>query len=51
LLEDADLGQEVRIRTLIGRELRGTLRVINPSYTHSFGETVPELLTIGIGDE
>ena len=40
--------QEVRICTLIGRELAGTLRVINPSYTHSFGETVPELLKIGI---
>lgn len=48
LQEDAELGQEVRICTLIGRELAGTLRVINPSYTHSFGETVPELLKIGI---
>lgn len=47
LTKDAELGQEVTIRTLIGRELRGTLRVVNPSYTHSFGETVPELLTIG----
>lgn len=51
LAEEAELGQEVAIRTLIGRELRGTLRAINPGYTHSFGETVPELLTIGIGDE
>jgi len=47
LAESAELGQEVTIHTLIGRELRGTLRVANPSYSHSFGETVPELLTIG----
>ncbi len=47
LAEDAELGQEVLIRTIIGRELRGTLRILNPSYGHSFGETVPELLTIG----
>lgn len=47
LAEDADVGEEVRIRTIIGRELHGTLRTVNPGYTHSFGETVPELLTIG----
>ncbi len=48
LLEDAEPGQQARIRTLIGRELDGALRAVNPSYTHSFGETVPELLQIGI---
>lgn len=47
LLEDAELGQEVRVCTRIGRELCGTLRLVNPSYTHSFGETIPELLDIG----
>lgn len=51
LAEDAELGQETRIRTIIGRELRGALRVVNPGYSHSFGETVPELLTIGVGNE
>ncbi len=51
LAEDAELGQEATIRTLIGRELRGTLRAVNPSYAHSFGETVPELLTIGVSGE
>ena len=48
LLEDAELDQEARIRTLIGRELSGALKTVNPSYTHSFGETVPELLEIAI---
>ncbi len=47
LLEAAELGAEVKICTIIGRELSGVLRTVNPSYTHSFGTTVPELLTIG----
>lgn len=47
LLEDAELGAPATIRTIIGRELSGTLRVVNPGYTHSFGSTIPELLTIG----
>ena len=47
LLEPATLGGPARIRTLIGREQAGTLLVVNPSYTHSFGQTIPELLTIG----
>ena len=48
LLEDAELEKDARIRTLIGRELSGALKTVNPSYTHSFGETVPELLEIEI---
>jgi len=47
LLEDAELEQEARIRTRIGRELAGILKTVNPSYSHSFGTVVPELLTIG----
>ncbi len=47
LQEDGVIGQEVTIHTIIGRELRGTLKTVNPSYTHSFGATVPELLVIG----
>ena len=46
LLEDTELEKDARIRTLIGRELSGALKTVNPSYTHSFGETVPELLEI-----
>lgn len=48
LLEPAELGGPARIRTIIGRELSGTLIRINPGYSHSFGNTVPELLTIGL---
>ncbi len=47
LLEEAQIGQQVRIKTIIGRELSGELKVINPSYRHSFGTVIPELLTIG----
>jgi len=47
LVEPAELGGPARIRTIIGREWSGTLIAINPSYSHSFGSTVPELLRIG----
>ena len=47
LVEDAELGAVVRIRTIIGRELQGILKTVNPGYSHSFGTVVPELLTIG----
>jgi len=49
LLEDrAEMGQEVRIRTLIGREVAGTLAAINPRYEHGFGDPQPELESIGL---
>ena len=49
LLEDADLGQQVKIRTIIGQVHSGKLRIQNPGYGQSFGHTVPELLKIGRG--
>lgn len=48
LTTDAELGQEVVVRSLIGREHHGRLVVGAPEYTHSFGPTVPELLHIGL---
>jgi hypothetical protein len=51
LLEEAEIGAQARLRTLIGRELHGRLTTVNPSYEHSFGETVPELLEIGLDRE
>lgn len=47
LIEPAELGEPARIRTIVGRELSGVLKTVNPSYSHSFGTVVPELLTIG----
>jgi 2-amino-4-ketopentanoate thiolase alpha subunit len=49
LLEDAELGQHVRIRTIIGNEHSGKLRIENPGYGHSFGNTFPELMRVGAG--
>ena len=43
LLEDAELGQHVRIRTILGNEHAGKLRIENPGYGHSFCNTFPEL--------
>ena len=51
LLDDGVMGATVRIRTLIGREMEGTLKQVNPSYRHSFGEVVPELLRIGLEED
>ncbi|MGI6258273.1 MAG: 2-amino-4-oxopentanoate thiolase subunit OrtA [Anaerolineaceae bacterium] len=51
LLEDAQLGQTTRIKTIIGRELEGELITVNPHYAHSFGNIVPEILTIGTDEE
>jgi hypothetical protein len=48
LLTDAATGEVVRVRTLIGREIIGRLTTVNPGYEHSFGDTVPELLDIGL---
>lgn len=45
--EEGEIGEEVRIKSIIGRELSGKLVRVNPSYSHSFGKVVPELLKIG----
>jgi hypothetical protein len=47
LLQAAQVGDEVEIETCIGRHITGTLVIINPAYTHSFGPPIDELLTIG----
>lgn len=47
LTHPAAAGDEATIRTLIGRTHTGVISRINPGYSHSFGETVGEILTIG----
>ncbi|MBD4633902.1 hypothetical protein GUG51_25295 [Xanthomonas citri pv. citri] len=49
--EEAHIGDEVTITSIIGRRHTGVLDCVNPSYSHSFGNTVPELLTIGTTHE
>jgi len=45
---DAEMGDTVSITTYTGRKMEGTLVEIKPTYTHSFGDNVPELLQIGL---
>ena len=46
LEEEGELGQEVTIKTVTGRIVKGTLYAVQPRYTHDFGVFVPELLKI-----
>ncbi len=46
LQEDANIGDEVTIKTAANRITKGTLVEVNPYYTHSFGEFVPEIIEI-----
>ena len=48
LLEDgANIGDNVKVETYIGRTIEGKLLEVNPYYEHDFGKCVPELLYIG----
>jgi hypothetical protein len=47
LLEDAELGQQVRVRTVTGKVFQGKLRIQSPGYGASFSHAVPELLKYG----
>ncbi len=46
LTEDADLFDIVNIKTTTGRIESGRLKEANPPYKHSYGDFVPELLTL-----
>ena len=45
--ESANIGDEVRIETFIGREISGTLHQVNPIYNHNFGGPQKEIIYIG----
>lgn len=45
--DKADIGNDVKIRTLSGRMVEGELVQIKPSHKYDYGETIPELLTVG----
>ncbi|HHT20831.1 MAG TPA: 2-amino-4-ketopentanoate thiolase [Tissierellia bacterium] len=47
LLNDAEIGDEVTIRTACGREETGNLLEANPMYELNYGKLVPELIEIG----
>jgi|SRR5690625_1120458 len=47
LNEKANIGDEVKIETYIGRKVKGTLIEVNPYWDHDYGKAVPEILYIG----
>lgn len=46
LLQDASVGEKVKIRTLADRLIEGTLISENPPLKHGYGRPSPELLQI-----
>jgi len=48
LMEDSQIGNEVEIKTITGRKVKGKLVKVEPTYNHSYGEFVPEILQIGL---
>ncbi len=46
LMNDAELGDEVQIKTVTGRLESGKLVQVNPTFKHNFGEFVPEILKV-----
>lgn len=46
LLQDARMGGTAEILTMAGRTVTGTLCEVNPKYTHTYGDFVPELLRV-----
>lgn len=46
--KEASIGDEVTVRTVAGRLLKGNLSAITPPIEHDFGEPIPELLEIGL---
>lgn len=48
-LTEVEIGEIIEVETITGRKVSGTLKEINPTFRHSFGECVPEIFQIGIG--
>ncbi len=48
LTEDANINDQVTVKTITGRLVKGKLVEENPTYRHSFGEHVPEIFQIGL---
>ncbi len=43
-LQDGKTGEEMKIKTVGGREVSGKAEAVNPFYDHDFGVCVPELV-------
>ena len=46
LQEDAEIGSDARVQTVTRRIATGKLVEVNPTYQHSFGNFIPEILEI-----
>lgn len=46
LLEEADLFDIVKIKTITGRFETGRLKEVEPPYKHSYGDFVAEIMTL-----
>ena len=46
LTADAEIGSEAEVITRTGRREKGRLLEVNPTFKHSFGDFVPELLGV-----
>lgn len=46
LMQDAEIGDAVTVKTRTGRLETGNLVEINPTHRHDFGKFIPELLEI-----
>ncbi len=46
--DEAEIGDHVKVKTLTGRIAEGEMVELMPTYSHSFGNCVPELLQIGL---
>ena len=48
LLQDAEIGDEVNVKTVSGRQEHGTLIEVNPQFDVNFGDFVPEVLEMDV---
>ena len=44
--QDAEMGDEIEIKTVTGRIAKGRVCDVNPRYVHDYGESQPELRKI-----
>lgn len=47
LVSDAKVGEEVEIKTVTGRRVKGKLTRVLPEFKHDFGRPIKELVEIG----
>jgi len=46
MLDEGELYENVKIKTVTGRIVEGELKEVEPIYTHTYGDFVPEIFRI-----